>query len=87
MVNTIKEALKDSWIYKVGIPLVRFWADNGREFSKLKMDELTSKLGITIKFAPAYSSCRNGLNEHNYTYVYMNINKLLEIKKMSLNDF
>ena len=40
--NTIIQAIMDSWCMSVGFPSYRFFADNGGEFSNIKLDELTS---------------------------------------------
>ena len=64
--DTIIQAIKDSWCMSVGFPSHGFFADNRGEFSNLKLDELTSKLGLTVKFGPAYSPWSNGLNERNH---------------------
>ena len=37
----------------LGFPTSGFFADNRREFSNIKLDELTSKLRITVKVGPA----------------------------------
>ena len=60
--------------------------DNGGEFSNMKVDELTSKLGITVRFGPAYSSWSNGLNERNHASADITIKKMMEVKKVSLTD-
>ena len=70
----------------VGFPSHGFFADNGGEFSNIKLDELTSKLGLTVKFGPAYSPWSNGLNERNHASADLTIKKLLEEKKIALND-
>ena len=70
----------------VGFPSHGFFADNGGEFSNIKLDELTSKLGLTVKFGPTYSPWSNGLNERNHALADLTIKKLLEEKKMALND-
>ena len=51
----------------VGFPTHGFFADNRGEFSNMKLDELTSKLGLTV-------NCN------------LTVRKLLEEKKMALND-
>ena len=53
--DTIIQAIMDSWCMNVGFPSHGFFADNGGEFSNIKLDELTSKLGLTVKFGPAFS--------------------------------
>ena len=63
-----------------------FFADNAGEFSNIKLDELTSKLGLTVKFGPTYSPWSNGLNERNHASANLTIKKLLEEKKIALND-
>ena len=70
----------------MGFPSHGFFADNRGEFSNIKLDELTSKLGLTVKFRPASSPWSNGLNERNHSLADLTIKKLLEEKKTSLND-
>merc|ERR1712055_137377 len=84
--ETIIEAMRDAWIFDAGLPSIGFWADNGGEFENMKMDELTSKLGISVKFGPAYSPWSNGLNERNHASADITIKKMLEDKKVKLND-
>ena len=63
-----------------------FFADNSKEFSNIKLDKLTSKLGLTVKFGLAYSPWSNGLNERNHASADLTIKKLMEEKKIPLND-
>ena len=70
----------------VGFPSYRFFVDNGGEFSNINLDELTRKLGLTVKFGPAYSPWSNGLNERNHASADLTIKKLMEEKKTTLND-
>ena len=53
MEDTIIEAVNNAWIVDEGIPSVGFLTDNGGEFSNAKIDDLTSKLSITVMFGPA----------------------------------
>ena len=53
--DTIMQAIMDSWCMSVGFPSQKFFADNGVEFTNIKLDELTSKLRFTVKFGPSYS--------------------------------
>ena len=76
----------DNWCMNLGFPTHGFYADNGEEFFNIKLDELTSKLGLTVKFGPAYSPWSNGLNERNHASADQTIKKLLEEKKTALND-
>ena len=48
--ETVMKALQGSWNMNFGFPLVRFFVDNGGEFRNIKLDELTSKIGIRLKF-------------------------------------
>ena len=50
------------------------------------MDELTSKLGLTVRFGPAYSPWSNGINERNHASADMIIRNLMEDKKAPLTD-
>ena len=61
-VDTIISALMDSWCMSFGFLNTCFFADNGGEFANLKLGELTSKLGLTVKFGPAFSPWSNGIN-------------------------
>ena len=65
----------------VGFSSYGFFADNGGEFSYIKLDELTSKLGLTVKFGPAYSPWSNRMNERNHASADLTIKKLMEEKK------
>ena len=78
--DTIIQALTDTWCMNVGFPSQGFFADNGGEFANIKLDELTSKLGLSIRFGPAYSPWSNGLNERNHALADLSIKKLMEEK-------
>ena len=52
--DTIIQALTDTWCMNVGFPSQGFFADNGGEFANVKLDELTCKLELSIRFGPAY---------------------------------
>ena len=75
--DTIIQALTDSWCMNVGFPSQGFFADNGGEFANIKLDELTSKLGLTVKFGPSYSPWSNGINEINHASADITIIKLI----------
>merc|ERR1712030_9929 len=79
-------ALTDSWCMNVGFPPREFFVDNGGEFANIKLDELTSKLGLSVKFGPSYSPWSNGINERNHASADITIKKLMEEKKMPLTD-
>ncbi len=84
--ETIVEAINECWNLPFGIPGIGYYADNGTEFKNLKMDELVSKLGISISYSPAYSPWSNGINERNHASCDMTIKKLMEDKKIGLSD-
>ena len=65
---------------------VGFHANNGREFTNVEQDELTSKQGITVKCGSAFSSWSNGLNERNHISFDITIKKLKKDKKTALDD-
>ena len=79
--DTIITALTDSWCMNVGFPSQGFFADNSCEFANIKLDELTSKLGLTVKFGPSYSPWYNSLNEQNHASADVTIKKLMEEHK------
>ena len=60
--DTIMQAIMDNWCMNLGFPTHGFYADNGGEFSNIKLDELMSKLGLIVKFGPAYSPWSNSIN-------------------------
>ena len=59
-------ALHECWNMPFGIPSVGYYADNGTEFRNVQMDELVNKLGISIKYGPAYSPWLNDIKERNH---------------------
>ena len=61
----------------LGFPTNGFFADNGGEFANVKLDELTSKLGLTVKFGPAFSPWSNGINERNHASADITIKKFM----------
>ena len=84
--DTIIQAIMDNWCMNLGFPMHGFFADNRREFANIKLDELTSKLGITMQFGPAYSPWSNSINERNHASTDLTIRKLMEEKKTTLTD-
>ena len=70
----------------VGLPSVGFFTDNGGEFANVKLDELTSKLGLMVKFGPAYSPLSNGVNKRNHALADITIKKIMEEHKTPLMD-
>ena len=82
----IIDALKMMWNLNIGFSLIGFLADNGGEFANIKLDKLTSKLGLTISFGPAYLPWSNGLNKRNHASGNVTIKKLIQDKKMPLTD-
>ena len=59
-----------------------YFADNGTELKNVKMDELVSKLWISISFGPANSPWSNGINERNHASCGFTIKKLMEEEKV-----
>ena len=84
--ETVMNAIEECWNLPFGIPAMGYYADNGREFKNVKMDELISKLGISISYGPAYSPWSNGINERNHASCDLTIKKLMEDKKIGLTD-
>ena len=84
--DTIIQAIMDNWCMNVGFPTHGFYADNGGEFSNIKLDELTSKLGLKVKVRLAFSQWSNGINERNHASADITIKKLMEEKKVPLSD-
>ena len=84
--DTIIQAITDFWRMSLGFPTSGFFAGNGGEFSNIKLDELTNKLGTTVKFGLAYSPWSNGINERNHASVDLTIKKLMKKKKVQHTD-
>ena len=84
--ETIVNAINECWNLAFGIPGIGYYADNGTEFKNVKMDELVSKLGISISYSPAYSPWSNGINERNHVSCDLTIKKLMEDKNIGLSD-
>ena len=64
--ETIIDSINTTWNLNIGYPSVGYFTDNGGEFSNIKLDELTSKLGLMVKFSLAYSSWSNRIDERNH---------------------
>merc|ERR1712240_366210 len=84
--ETILNAINECWNLAFGIPGIGYYADNRTEFKNVKMDELVSKLGISISYSPAYSPWSNGINERNHASCDMTIKKLMEDRNIELSD-
>ena len=84
--ETIVNSVNESWNLAFGIPGIGYYADNGTEFKNIKMDELVSKLGISISYGSAYSPWSNGINERNHASCDLIIKKLLEDKNVEILD-
>ena len=55
-----------------------FYAYNGGEFVNIKMNKLIVKLGITIRYKPAYSLWLIAINKRNHASCDVTIRKLME---------
>ena len=85
--ESIIRALHRGWCLPYGYPTVGFWCDNGGEFRNSKMEEFVNKLGLEIKFTPAYSPWSNGVNERNHYNCDVIVRKIMdEDKKISLSE-
>jgi len=84
--ETVVNAINECRNLAFGIPGTGYYADNGTEFKNVKMDELVSKLGISISYGPAYSPWSNAINERNHASCDLTIKKLMEDKKIGLTD-
>ena len=84
--ETIVNEIKESWNLAFGIPEFGYYAEYETEFKNMKMDELLSKLGISISYVLANSPCSNGINERNHSSSDLTIMKLMEDKSVGLMD-
>ena len=85
-VEMIIDSLNTVWNYNVGYSSVGYFGDNEGEFANIKLDELTSKIGLMVKFGPVYSPWSNGINERNPASTDITIQILMEDKKTLLTD-
>ena len=82
--DTIIQALTDLWCMSVGFPSQGFFADNGGEFANIKLEELTSRLALMVRFRP--SPWSNGINKRNHASADITIKKLMHKYKTPLTD-
>ena len=61
-VDTMINAITDTWIMCFGIPSLRFYADNGGEFVNVKIDKLMARSGVTVRYGSTYSPWLNRIN-------------------------
>ena len=61
-VDTMINAITDTWITCFGIPSLGFYADNGGEFVNVKMDKLMARSGVTVRYGSTYSPWLNRIN-------------------------
>ena len=59
----------------LGYPSRSFFADNGTEFRKGFLEEISRKLNIKIKLTPSYSPWSNGGCEHRHGAIDLTIKK------------
>ena len=85
-VETIIDAINITWNMNVSFFSIGFFADDRGDLANNKLDELTRKLGFTVRFGPVYSPWSNGLNKRNHTSPDVTIRKMMEDKKTSLLD-
>ena len=78
--ETVVNAINECWNLVFRIPGIGYYADNRTVFKNVKMDELVSKLGISISYSPAYSPWSNGINERNHALCDLSFKKLIEIR-------
>ena len=84
--DTIIQTKLELWCMSLGFPTSGFFEDNGGEFSNVKLDELTSKPGITVKFGLPHLPWSNGIDEKNHALADLTIKKLMGEKITALTD-
>ena len=71
----------------MGYPSRSFFADNGSEFKKSTLEDLSRRLGIKVQLSPSYSPWSNGGNERRHGAVNLTLKKLMEDdSSISLED-
>ena len=81
MPESLIKGLHQAWCIDLGFPTVGFWADNGGEFKKSKIEEFINKLGIKIEFTPAFLLWSNSINERNPISCDIIVKRVLEEDK------
>ena len=80
--NTIITALNDAGCMNVGCSSHGFFADNSGKFANVKLYELTSKIGLMVKFCLA----SNSKSKRNHASADFTIKRFIEEKKTALFD-
>ena len=65
----------------MGYPSRSFFADNGTEFKKTTLEDLSRRLGIKVELTPSYSPWSNGGNERRHGAINLTLKKLMECDK------
>ena len=61
-----------------GLPQQNFFMDNGTEFRKNTLEQLSRRLGIRVELTPSYSPWSNGANERRHGAINLTIKKMME---------
>ena len=78
----IISALMDTWCMDIGFPTTGLFAD---KVASSPTSNWTVKLGLTVKFRPAFSPWSNGINERIHASADLTVKKLME-EKVPLSD-
>ena len=86
--DDVAKVILDVWCLDgVGYPSRSFYMDNGTEFKKNNLEEVSRRLGIKLQLTPAYSPWSNGACERRHGTVDLTAKKLMEEDKdLSLSD-
>ena len=86
--DDVAKIVLDVWCLDgVGYPSRSFFLDNGTEFKKNNLEEVSRRLGIKLKLTPAYSPWSNGACERRHGTVDLTIKKLMDDDKtLSLKE-
>ena len=86
--ENISKAILEHWCLKgPGYPFKCFHCDNGKEFQKETLDNISRRTGITIQKTPSYSPWANGTIERRHATIDSTIKKLIEDNpKTNLNE-
>ena len=61
-----------------GYPTRSFFLDNGTEYKKNNLEELSRKVGIKLELTPAYSPWSNGACERRHGTIDLTVRKLMD---------
>ena len=80
--ENIAKGILDDWCLKgPGYPFKCFHCDNGNEFRKETLDNISRRIGITIQKTPPYAPWANGTIERRHATIDLTVKKIMQDDK------